>query len=135
MGGIESFGLAILLTAPAGIAAVLSSRASERLRIPAPAFFLIAAALVSDIWPWLGRLSYATVEQVVTVALAVILFDGGMRMGWRRFRSAAVATVWIGVADTFVTAAAVAVAGRLLFSFVWHTALLIGTALAPTDPA
>ena len=135
MGGIESFGLAILLTAPAGIAAVLSSRASERLRIPAPAFFLIAAALVSDIWPWLGRLSYATVEQVVTVALAVILFDGGMRMGWRRFRSAAVATVWIGVAGTFVTAAAVAVAGRLLFSFGWHTALLIGTALAPTDPA
>ena len=135
MGGVESFGLAVLVAALAGIAAVLSSRASERLRIPAPAFFLIAAALASDIWPWLGRLSFATVEQVVTVALAVILFDGGMRIGWRRFRSAAVATVWIGVAGTVVTAVAVAVAARLLFSFGWHTALLIGTALAPTDPA
>ena len=135
MGGIESFGLAVLVAALAGIAAVLSSRASERLRIPAPAFFLIAAALASDIWPWLGRLSYLTVEQVVTVALAVILFDGGMRMGWRRFRSVAVASVWIGVAGTFVTAAAVAAAAHLLFSFGWHTALLIGTALAPTDPA
>jgi potassium/hydrogen antiporter len=135
MGGIESFGLAVLVAALAGIAAVLSSRASERLRIPAPAFFLIAAALASDIWPWLGRLSYLTVEQVVTVALAVILFDGGMRMGWRRFRSAAVASVWIGVAGTFVTAAAAAAAAHLLFSFGWHTALLIGTALAPTDPA
>jgi potassium/hydrogen antiporter len=135
MGGVESFGLAVLVAALAGIAAVLSSRASERLRIPAPAFFLIAAALVSDIWPWLGSLSHTTVEQVVTVALAVILFDGGMRMGWRRFRSAAAATVWIGVAGTLVTAAAVAVAARLLFSFGWHEALLIGTALAPTDPA
>ena len=84
---------------------MLSSRASERLRILAPAFFLIAAALASDIWPWLGRLSYASVEQVVTVALAVILFDGGMCMGWRRFRSVAVASMWIGVAGTFVTAA------------------------------
>lgn len=135
MAGAESFGLAVLVAALAGIAAVLSSRASERLRIPAPAFFLIAAALASDIWPWLGTLSYATVEQVVTVALAVILFDGGMRIGWRQFRSAAVATVWIGVAGTFVTAAAVAVAVRFLFSFGWHAALLIGAALAPTDPA
>jgi cell volume regulation protein A len=135
MGGIESFGLAVLVAALAGIAAVLSSRASERLRIPAPAFFLIAAALASDIWPWLGRISYASVEQVVTVALAVILFDGGMRMGWRRFRSAAVASVWIGVAGTLVTAAAAAAAAHFLFSFGWHAALLIGTALAPTDPA
>jgi cell volume regulation protein A len=135
MGGIESFGLAVLVAALAGIAAVLSSRASERLRIPAPAFFLIAAALASDIWPWLGRISYASVEQVVTVALAVILFDGGMRMGWRRFRSAAVASVWIGVAGTLVTAAAAAAAAHFLFSFGGHAALLIGTALAPTDPA
>ena len=119
MGGVESFGLAVLVAALAGIAAVLSARVSERLRIPAPAFFLIGAAAASDVWPRLGRLSFATVEQVVTVALAVILFDGGMRMGWRQFRSAAVATAWIGVAGTLVTAAAVAVAGHLLFSFGW----------------
>ncbi len=135
MGGIESFGLAVLVAALAGVAAVLSSRASERLRIPAPAFFLIAAALASDIWPWLRSLSHTSVEQVVTVALAVILFDGGMRMGWRRFRSAAVASVWLGIAGTLVTAGAAAAAAYYLFSFSWHAALLIGTALAPTDPA
>lgn len=135
MFGVESFGLAVLVTALAGIAAILSSRASERLRIPAPAFFLIAAALASDIWPPLRGESGTAVEQVVTLALAVILFDGGMRMGWRRFRSAAVAAVWIGTAGTLVTAAAVAVAARFLFSFGWYPALLIGAALAPTDPA
>ncbi|MGE5136501.1 MAG: cation:proton antiporter [Gemmatimonadota bacterium] len=69
------------------------------------------------------------------MALAVILFDGGMRIGWRRFRSAVAATVWIGVAGTLVTAAAAAAAPHYLFSFGWHAALLIGTALAPTDPA
>jgi cell volume regulation protein A len=135
MNGITSFGLAVLLASLAVIAAVLSSRASERLRIPAPAFFLVAAAAASDIWPWLGRLSYSTVQQSVTVALAVILFDGGMRMGWRRFRSAAVATAWVGVTGTFVTAAAVAAAAHFLFSFGWRAALLMGTAIAPTDPA
>jgi cell volume regulation protein A len=135
MSSLTSFGLTVLVTALAGLAAVLSSRASERLRIPAPAFFLIAAALASDLWPSLGRLSYATVEHVVTVALAVILFDGGMRMGWRRFRSVAVASVWLGAAGTVVTAAAVAAAAHFLFSFGWHVALLAGAALAPTDPA
>lgn len=135
MGGVESFGLAVLVAALTGIAAVLSSRVSERLRIPAPAFFLIGAAAASDIWPRLGSLGFGAVEQVVTVALAVILFDGGMRMGWRQFRPVAVATVWIGVAGTLVTAAAAAVAAHFLFSFGWRLALLLGTALAPTDPA
>ncbi|HVB45137.1 MAG TPA: cation:proton antiporter [Streptosporangiaceae bacterium] len=135
MGTVSSFGLAVLVAAAAGIAAVLSSRASERLRIPAPAFFLLAAAAAAYIWPWLGRLSIENVQRVATVALAVILFDGGMRMGWRRLRPAVAATVWLGVAGTLVTAAAVAVAAHLLFSFGWHAALLIGTALAPTDPA
>lgn len=135
MGSIEAFGLAVLIAALAGIAAVLSSRVSERLRIPSPAFFLIGAALASDIWPQLAQMSFTTVDHVVTVALAVILFDGGMSIGWRRFKSAAVATVWIGLAGTLVTAAAVAVAAHFLFSFHWLSALLIGTALAPTDPA
>ncbi len=135
MGGIESFALAVLVAALAGVAAVLSSRVSERLRVPAPAFFLVGAALASDLWPHLGRLPAGVVARVVTVALAVILFDGGLRIRWRRFRSAAGATVWIGVAGTVVTAVAVAAVAHGLFSFSWRVALLLGTALAPTDPA
>ncbi|MGE5133762.1 MAG: cation:proton antiporter [Gemmatimonadota bacterium] len=135
MTGVTAFGLAVLLASLVVIAAVLAGRASERLRIPAPAFFLIAAATASDIWPPLGRLPFGTMEQAVTVALAVILFDGGMRIGWRRFRATAGATAWIGVAGTLVTAAAAAAAAHFLFSFGWRAALLIGTAIAPTDPA
>jgi len=134
-GAAGSFGLTVLLVALAGMAAVLSSRASERLRVPAPAFFLVGAAVASDIWPSLGRLSGATVQRVVTIALAAILFDGGMRMGWRRFRSASVAMTWIGIMGTLVCAAALAAAAHVLFAFGWHAALLLGTALAPTDPA
>jgi predicted kinase len=44
-----TFGLPVLVTALAAVAAVLSSRLSERLRIPAPAFFLFAAA--ASLWP------------------------------------------------------------------------------------
>jgi cell volume regulation protein A len=130
-----AFGLLVLAAALAGIAAVLSSRVSERIRIPAPAFFLVAAAAASDIWPRLGNLSSAAVEDVVSLALAVILFDGGMRLGWRRFQIAAVPAVWFGVAGTLATAAVTAVLARLVFSLDWRAALLLGAALAPTDPA
>jgi hypothetical protein len=49
----------------------------------------VAAAVASDVCPALGQLSVTTVQRVVTVALAVILFDGEMQIGWRWFRGAA----------------------------------------------
>jgi cell volume regulation protein A len=132
---IEAFGFVVLAVAVVGLVAVLSSRLSERLRVPAPAIFLLCAAAASDLFPALARISVGTVEQVVTVALAVILFDGGMHIGWRRLRSVAGATVWIGVVGTLATAAVVAALAHGLFGLGWRTALLLGTALAPTDPA
>jgi cell volume regulation protein A len=132
---VEPFGLIVFLVSVAGLLAVLSSRISERIRIPAPAIFLLVAAAVSDLVPSLRELPIVTVERLVTVALALILFDGGMHIGWERFRKAAGAVVWVGVVGTFLTAAAVAVLAHGVFGFDWRIALLIGTALAPTDPA
>ena len=125
----------MLVVGAAIIAAVLLNRISERIRIPAPAIFLVAAAVASDVIPALGELSVTTVQRIVSVALAVILFDGGMHIGWQRFRAAAGPVVWVGVAGTFVTAAALATLAHVLFGLDWRAALLVGTALAPTDPA
>jgi potassium/hydrogen antiporter len=129
------FGLAITVVAGAGLLAVLSNRLSQRLRVPAPAIFLLAAAVASDLVPALDRVPVVTVQRVVTVALIVLLFDGGMHIGWRRFRSAAGPVAWVGVVGTFATTAGIAVLAHLLFDFAWLPALLLGTALAPTDPA
>jgi cell volume regulation protein A len=135
MSDVEHFALLVLVVGAAIIAAVLLNRISERIRIPAPAIFLVAAALASDVLPALGELSVTTVQRIVSVALAVILFDGGMHIGWQRFRSAAGPVLWVGVAGTFLTATALAVLAHVLFGLDWRSALLVGTALAPTDPA
>lgn len=135
MGDVAPFGLAVALVALAALLAVLSNRLSERVHVPAPAFFLIVAAVASDVFPTLHDLPIKVDQRLVTIALVVILFDGGMHIGWSRFRSAAGAVVWIGVAGTAVTAAGMALLAHLLFGFGWHSALLLGTALAPTDPA
>ena len=134
MNGTGQFGLLILVIGLAGTAAVLSNRLSARLRIPAPAFFLVAAAAVAELWPR-ATLSIQDVQDVVTVALAIILFDGGMHIGWRKFRTAAGAIVWTGVAGTLVTAAGTAVAAHYVTGLDWRLSLLLGTAVAATDPA
>ncbi len=117
------------------MAAVMSNRVSERLSVPAPAFFLVCAAIASDLWSGLGHTPVTAVADVVTVALVVILFDGGMHIGRSDFTTAMGATLWLGVAGTVVTAAAVAVCAHLLAGMSWRLALLLGTAVAPTDPA
>jgi len=132
---VTKFGLIVLVIGLAGTAAVLSNRLSARLRVPAPAFFLVAAVIAAQLWPSATALPVLTVERVVTVALAIILFDGGMHIGRRRFRTAAAAIVWTGIAGTLVTAAGTAVAARYVAGMDWHLSLLVGTAVAATDPA
>ncbi len=129
------FALIVAIVSLAAVGAVLSNRISDRIRIPAPAIFLLVAAAASDVFPSLGSLSITSVQRIVTVALVVVLFNGGMQMGWRRLRPAVGAVAWIGVAGTLVTAAAVAVLAHYLFGMGWQLAMLLGTALAPTDPA
>jgi cell volume regulation protein A len=133
---VTHFGAIVLLVSGAFLVAVLSNRVSERLRVPAAAFFLLAAALASDIWPELAEtLSIRDVERIAVVALIVILFDGGMRVGWNRFRDSAVPIVSLGLLGTFATAGLMTLAAHYLLDFSWETAGLLGAALAPTDPA
>src|ERR1700733_3667470 len=120
MSGETQFGLVVLVIGIAGTAAVLSNRLSARFRVPAPAFFLVAAVVAAQLWPSHTALPVVTGERVVTLALAVILFDGGMHIGRRRFRTAAGAIVWTGIAGTLVTAAGTAAAARYVAGLSWH---------------
>jgi cell volume regulation protein A len=135
MSDVRPFGLLVLVGAAVGLLAVLFSRLTERTRIPTPAFFLAGAAVAASVDPDLHTLPHRTVERLVTVALVVILFDGGMHIGRGRFRSVGWPVVSVGVIGTFATAAAVGVLAHVAFGFDWWVSMLLGTAVAPTDPA
>jgi len=98
--GVETFGIPLLLAGLTGMAAVMSNRLSERLNVPAPAFFLVCAAIASDLWTRLGGTPASDVEDVVTVALVIVLFDGGMQIGLDNFITEIGATLWLGVVGT-----------------------------------
>src|SRR3954447_20470949 len=135
MSGVGHFGGIVFGVSLVTLVAILSNRISDRIRIPAPALFLVGAAVASDLFPALGSVRVQTVQDVVTVALIMILFDGGMGIGWRRLRPNTAAVLWVGVAGTAVTAAGIALFAHAVLDFGWGVALLLGTALSPTDPA
>jgi potassium/hydrogen antiporter len=70
-----------------------------------------------------------------SVALAIILFDGGLRTDRDDFRRALWPSLALATIGVVVTAAVVGAAAALLFSTSWTSGLLVGAIVAPTDVA
>jgi potassium/hydrogen antiporter len=130
VGELGDFGLIVLVVSGGVLLALLVHKASARFPVPAPALFLIAALATPIALPHIQ-----TVERIGVVALIMILFDGGMDIGWRRFRRAVVPIASLGVVGTFTTALVMAGCAHYLLDFDWTTAGILAAALAPTDPA
>jgi cell volume regulation protein A len=130
MGELGDFGLIVLVVSGGVLLALLVHKVSARFPVPAPALFLLAALATPIALPHIQ-----TVERIGVVALIMILFDGGMDIGWRRFRRAVIPIASLGVIGTFTTALVMAVCAHYLVGFDWTTAGILAAALAPTDPA
>ncbi len=65
----------------------------------------------------------------------MILFDGGLGLGRRRAREVAAPVLLLGVVGTFLTTAGVGALGCFALGLSGWGALLVGAAVAPTDPA
>ncbi len=114
---------------------VLASRASGRLGVPFLLVFLAVGMLAGS--EGIGRIpfeDYRLTFRVGTVALVLILFDGGLNTAMssiRRVLAPAGVLATIGVA---ATAGATALGARAL-GFDWAEALLLGAIVSSTDAA
>ncbi len=127
---LSDFGLIILVVATGVMLALVAAKIAERYPIPAPALFLLIALAIPVAIPHIE-----TVERIGVVALIVILFDGGMHIGWRRFRRAIVPIGALGIVGTLTTAVLIAICAHFLLDFSWTLSGVLAAALSPTDPA
>ena len=128
--------MVVLAVSAALFAALLCMRLADRVSLPYAALILVVTALIASASTYVqSALSVAEVQDVATVALVVILFDGGFQIGATRFRRSLRPILALGVLGTFLTAGVIAVAARYLLGFSWIEAGLVGAAIAPTDPA
>ena len=115
---------------------ILLAQLSTRFGAPLLLVFLAIGMLAGEDGPG-GILfsDYSSAFVIGSLALAVILFDGGLRTSRDTLRLAlgpAAALASVGVAITAVLVGAVA---ALLLDFSWPAALLIGSIVASTDAA
>ncbi|WP_081286996.1 cation:proton antiporter domain-containing protein [Mycobacterium colombiense] len=129
------YALLVLFSSALGLVAVLANRLTERVKIPVPLLVLVGAAVAVHAIPAVQPPSERVVERVITIALVLVLFDGGMHIGPSRFRAAAVPILSLGVVGTALTAAGASLVLHYLCGISWFPAVLVATAVAPTDPA
>ena len=134
---MQEFGVAVAVVSGAVLAALVFRRVAERVRMPAPVVFLLAAAVASDLYEPLGTALSPDRCQLDRVGCA----DRDPVRRWRRRLGGVVsvpavgAVATLGFGATLVTAGVMAVAAHVLFGFGWATSAVLGVALAPTDPA
>ena len=133
---LDTVSLTILLGALLVLAGIISSLAAMRFGAPLLLVFLLIGMLAGESGPG-GirfddvRLAYA----VGSVALALILFDGGLRTRMQTFRSVLAPSALLATVGVLVTAAVTAAAARLFFDLTWTEALLLGAVVGSTDAA
>ena len=136
MDDLVDFGHVILVASGGLMLAIGVRMVAGRLGVPTAGLLLVVAAAASDLVDRLATiLSFEDVQKIATLALIVILFEGGSNIGLRRFRRSAGPIVALGVLGTFGTAALLAVAAHTVLDLSWTVSGLIGAALSPTDPA
>jgi cell volume regulation protein A len=118
-----------------GLAVLLVQPAAARLRVPDPLLFLGLGVVLATWDPVRDAVTPDVVQVVGTVALVVILADGGLRCGYRAFRRVLAPVLALGVAGTLITFGGVAVLAHEVAGLPWPMALVLGAVLAPTDPA
>ena len=120
-----------LLTA--GLAASLLA---GRLRLPGLVLFLgLGMALGSDGLGWIDFSDYGSPATIGIVALALILFEGGLTAGFGEIRPVLRRRSASRCVGTLVTAVISGLAATWLFDFTLLEGLLLGSIVASTDGA
>ena len=115
---------------------VFASLGAARVRLPALVVFLgIGMAIGTDGLGWIDFSDYSLARTVGTVALVLILFEGGLSTGLRQIRPVLRSAVLLAVAGTIITALVAGLFAAWLFDLTAKEGLLLGAILSATDGA
>jgi len=127
--------VALLAAGTLLLAAALAGRVSSRFGVPVLVLFLALGMLAgSDGIGGIAFDDYATTYRVGTVALVLILFDGGLRTSIAVVRKGIAPAGALATAGVLLTAGAIG-AGAHALGFSWTQGMLLGAIVSPTDAA
>ena len=136
MASLDTISIVILLGSLLVLAGILSSLVALRFGAPLLLVFLLLGMLAGEGGP--GGLKFDDVRTAYTVgsiALALILFDGGLRTRLATFRNVLAPAATLATAGVLITTLLTAPVAKLVLGISWMQALLVGAVVASTDAA
>src|SRR5262249_2596136 len=136
MASLDTVSLAILLGSLLVLAGILSSLIALRFGAPLLLVFLLVGMLAGE--GGLGGIKFDDVGIAYTVgsiALALILFDGGLRTRLATFRNVVAPAVTLATVGVLITTVVTAPVAKFVLGIGWVPALLMGAVVASTDAA
>jgi cell volume regulation protein A len=136
MASLDSVSIAILLGAVLVLAGIMSSLVALRFGAPLLLVFLLIGMLAGEGGP--GGIKFDDVQTAYTVgsiALALILFDGGLRTRLQTFRSVLAPAGVLATVGVLITAAITAPVAVFTLGLNWTEGMLVGAVVASTDAA
>jgi cell volume regulation protein A len=136
MTALDTISLAILLGSILVLAGILSSLIALRFGAPLLLVFLLVGMFAGEAGP--GGLHFSDVGAtyaVGSIALALILFDGGLRTRFATFRSVLAPAATLATVGVLITTFLTAPVAKWVLGISWLQALLVGAVVASTDAA
>jgi len=136
MASLDSVSLAILLGSVLVLTGILSSLIALRFGAPLLLVFLLVGMMAGEGGP--GGIKFddvGTAYTVGSIALALILFDGGLRTRIASLRNVIGPAVTLATVGVLITALLTAPVAKFVLGVGWIPAFLIGAVVASTDAA
>src|SRR5437870_12455928 len=133
---LDGVSLAILLGAVLVMAGILSSLLALRFGAPLLLVFLLIGMLAGDSGP--GQIQFDDVRTtylVGSVALALILFDGGLRTRFQSIRAVLAPSMVLATVGVLFTSLITAPFAKYALDLNWTESLLVGAVVASTAAA
>jgi cell volume regulation protein A len=129
-------GQVVLIAGALMAAALAASFVASRIRVPGLILFLAIGMLVgSDGAGWISFNDYGLARDIGVIALALILFEGGLSAGLEEIRPVLRPSISLAAIGTLATAAITGLAAAWLLDLTTLDGLLLGAILASTDAA
>ena len=136
MESIDSVSITILFGSVLVLAGIMSSLVALRFGAPLLLVFLLVGLLAGE--SGIGGIKFDDVRMAYTVgsvALGLILFDGGLRTRLSTFRNVLAPAGLLATVGVLVTAGLTAPAAVYTLGLNWTEGLLVGAVMASTDAA
>lgn len=136
MGSLDTVSIAILLGAILVMAGILSSLIALRFGAPLLLVFLFVGVFAGEAGP--GGIRFDDVQStylVGSVALALILFDGGLKTKFNSIQTVLVPSAILATLGVLLTAVITAPVAKYALDMSWTEALLVGAVVGSTDAA